>query len=498
MARTFPFVVAVLSAVLGVVQSAGQTIAGLEERLGQIAAELDQLSVFTLRGGIGPIGFHSRVQSTADHGFWIEIELDRVQLIDQVVLVPVLWSDSEGVYRADAFPPRFRVLAGTGDRAEAAVLADYRSSEPATFGTAPVVLPVPPTQASWVRFEFPELARRLHDDRYVLQFSEIMVFSGLTNVALKKPVRLSSPKPPDPSGAWDERFLVDGSLPYLMNSQVGAKSVAFVSNFGEQPNLIIDLGQPQSISEVHLHAVEQGDVVPQAFPGDLGIPRHFRIEGSTTEDFREVDLLLDYRWRNIADTSPIMMWDVPETRCRYVRLVVVEPSVSYGIPERLSRVGFAEIELFSKGTNVAREARVWADPPNGGQRQTAALTDGRNVYGEIIPIRAWMTQLARRQALETERSEGLAQLDRLYARQSVVFSWLIWTTVILAFGVVATIFFGRVQRAKRESDLRQRIAANLHDELGANIHALGLLSDIALESTQQPDRLADAVQRIRG
>ena len=36
-------------------------------------------------------------------------------------------------------------------------------------------------------------------------------------------------------------------------------------------------------------------------------------------------------------------------------------------------------------------------------------------------------------------------------------------------------------RLRQMSRLRQRLAADLHDQVGANLHAIGLLSDIARE-----------------
>jgi signal transduction histidine kinase len=45
--------------------------------------------------------------------------------------------------------------------------------------------------------------------------------------------------------------------------------------------------------------------------------------------------------------------------------------------------------------------------------------------------------------------------------------------------------------------MKERFAADLHDELGANLHTIGLLSDLAEESAVSPEELSILHQRIR-
>jgi signal transduction histidine kinase len=53
----------------------------------------------------------------------------------------------------------------------------------------------------------------------------------------------------------------------------------------------------------------------------------------------------------------------------------------------------------------------------------------------------------------------------------------------------------KVKRTQRVIDeTRKRIAADLHDELGADLHAIGLLSDLALSARAAPERLGDLLR----
>ncbi|WPJ97172.1 histidine kinase [Coraliomargarita algicola] len=477
----------------------GQSTRDLEARQLAIQQELNSLARASLRGGVGSIGYRTKPVDDATLGYWIEINLERTYPIDEVVLVPVLWRDMEEGFRADAFPVAFQIIAGTDEDREGHVIAEYIRDENVGLGISPLILTVPETQASWIRLEVTQLSKRQHDDAYVFQLAEVFVFSGNKNVALRCPVETPSRRAPfEPSGAWDASFLVDGATPYLMNSARGDSSHGYIGGFGKDPTLLIDLGEIYSLSEIHLHAVEQSDTVPQAFAGDLGIPKHFRIEVSLTPEFTDPVVLLDYQMENVAGLGPIMMWNIPETCGRYVRVVTIEKSETVGVPNRLSRTGFAEIELLSNGVNVAEGKPAWTVPEKSGVRPPQTLTDGMNLFGEILPMRRWMHELAQRHQLNLELQDLMTELNFRHQRQERMVRWMARGLVALVFVVIFVVLYNRMLRIRHEARVRERIAANLHDELGANLHAIGLWSDIAQQSVDSPDSLQESLQRIRG
>lgn len=475
-----------------------QSIAELESRLNSIDAELGELAHLSLRGGVGSIGYRSAPIESADHSVWVEIELDQNYVIDQIVLAPVLWRDAEKGFHGDAFPSEFRVLVGTADDQMGIVVSEYRNPDEDMLRIAPVVISFPETAASWVRIECSRLSTRVYDGRHVFQLAEILVFSGPKNVALRQSVRASFEERLERSGAWHERFLVDGVMPYLMNSGEGSSSLAYVSEWGQHPpDLNVDLGAPRTFSGIHLHLVDQSDTVPQVFPGDLGVPNHLRIEGANSSDFSDARVLLDYPVDNIYETGPIMMWNISEVECRFVRVIGVESDRLSDSPVEDSRIGFAEIELLSNGLNVAlgKEAGIRGSTAG---RSPGALTDGQNVFGKILAIRQWLNELAFRHDLEIERVSVAAELNQKYLKQRAALAWMTWIVVALVIVIAFVILIERLLRVRNEARVRERIAANLHDELGANLHAIGMLGDIAEESVEKPARLIETVRRIRG
>jgi signal transduction histidine kinase len=476
------------------------SVAALEQRLLAIDGQLAQLANYNLGGGVGAIGSRSRGYETAEQEEWIEIDLGPAVPLDQVVLVPAIRRDGINGFQADGFPQAFRVRAGTGGDRTGKVVAEFTTRAGLLPRIAPLVIPGHGVQASWIRIEATVLSRREFDAHFVFQFSEILAFSGEENVALHRPVRYPDNHERSLAPGWPDSAVVDGFLPYFMAAATGQKSVAYLSSseLGDQPALTLDLGASHPLSRLHLHAVDQSDTVPQAFAGNIGFPRVLRVEGASAPDFSDARVLLELRHDTLYDVGPIVVRTFPVAHCRHVRLVAAklnrEPLNGAGS----GRLGFAEIELFAQGRNVALHRPVTAnfkteDPV----RSLSSLTDGRNFYGAILPIRTWLNQLALRHELERERPLVSAELNQRYVRQKANVTRLAGLAAALACAVVVIVVVNRSRQQRAVEQTRKRIAADLHDELGADLHALGLLSDLAQNAHAEPARLGDLLRRVR-
>jgi signal transduction histidine kinase len=472
----------------------------LESRLLEIDAQLAQLANYHLGGGVGAIGSRSNGYDTAELGEWVEIEFGDAVPLDEVVLVPAIRRDGVNGFQSDGFPKAFRLRAGTSGDHTGKIVAEFTGRDGLLPRIAPVVIPCHGMKASWIRIEATILSRREFDANFVLQFAEILAFSGEENVALHKSVRFPSNHERSTAPGWPDAAVVDGFLPYLMVAAAGNKSVAFLSSsdLGDQPSLTLDLGRSLPLSRLHLHAVDQSDTVPQAFSGDIGLPRLLRVLGANMADFSDARVLVELRHDSLYDVGPILMATFPATNCRYVRLVAVKMNHDQLLPSATPRLGFAEIELFSNGHNVALDRPVVAnfktqDPA----RPLSSLTDGRNFYGPILPVRTWLNQLTLRHELERERPLISAELNRRYAQQKTNLARLAGLAAVLACGVVVIVLVNRVRQQRVIEETRKRIAADLHDELGADLHAIGLLSDLAISARAAPERLGDLLQRMR-
>jgi signal transduction histidine kinase len=471
----------------------------LERRLDAIDSRLAALAHFTMQTGVGAIGYRSADHDAAGHGEWVRIDLGKTQPVDAVVIVPTIYRRFDSQLQADGFPEAFRVLAGTGDDAEGTEIASFTASDRLLPRVAPVVIPCR-VEASWVRVEARSLSARAWDGRYVLQLSEVLVFNGEENVAIGRPVSASSSVASD-RAARHERFLVDGFVPYLMDAAGGEQGLDFVVNlFGEEPlSLVIDLGDVRRLSRMHLHAIGISDNLPQAHQSDFGIPRHMLVEAATHADFSDARPLFDFQRASIFDAGPIVVRSFPETAARLVRLRVTEPWVS--MIEGTPLFGTAEVECFEDGRNVALGRPVdmlgggRTAPPRG--RSVAAITDGRNFYGTILSLRRWLEELAERHALEAERPHLQAALQSLYQRQAALVRWLVGLATLLGGLIVLSFVAEMLLRQRAIARTREQIAADLHDELGANLHAIALYGDLAKANHDKLDTLRLLLDQMR-
>jgi signal transduction histidine kinase len=193
-----------------------------------------------------------------------------------------------------------------------------------------------------------------------------------------------------------------------------------------------------------------------------------------------------------------MEWSFRKNDCRYLRLTALEPYFSQESGRHGTRIGYAEIEVFADGRNVAlgQSASAAFSPASPGRR-FESLTDGHNLYGHILPVRQWLGELARRHDLETARLLVVTELSGKHARQRTVLTWMFWLAALLAGGIAFILFYDHFRARRQEANIRERIAADLHDELGANLHAIGLLGDLAKDAVDSREDLVETLDRIR-
>lgn len=481
------------------------SLSQLEQRRDEIDQELSTLAHPTLRGGVGNLGWRSKSHDTPYGREQVEIQFKQETQFDEIVLVPLLWRDDYTGLQGDAFPNAFQITAGMSGDTNGTVIATRGPDDRMVPRIAPLIIPVQPMTASWIRIDITELSPRVCDERYAAQLSEIMVFNQQENVALRQPVKISSATRTKIRAMPHHAALVDGFTPFVMNSAQGDHSRAYVGYYfyeGEEDphcTFTVDLGESYPLNQINLHAAGLIEAVPQLEPSDFAQPWFISIEGANRPDFKNGDQLVTFKRRNIYETGPILFIQFPEKKFRYVR---IRSRIPYKAPtthlDNLCCFGYAEIEIYSRGTNVAKGKpfKILGDIEyyDGSLKN---LTDGRNTYGNILPQREWVEQLARRHDLEVERPIIEAEMNRRYERQKVNLRRLGWLAAVLAAGIVISFLIERIIHLRKIATLQERFAADLHDELGADLHTIGLLSDLADDAGNNPKELAHLLQEIR-
>lgn len=471
----------------------------LEKKLEGIDTQLSQLANFTMRSGVGAIGHRSKSHQTNTNPEWVEVALDDEEDIDLIVLVPTIGRLTREGLAADGFPRALRVIAGTPGHPDGEIVASLDRSDHLLPRIAPLTIPCRIPQASWIRIEATELSTRAWDERFIFQLSEVLIFRDQKNLALRRPVRVSSGTISSPN-ARGANYLVDGSLPYLMDAYDGEQSIALVGHTTPDKNLTItiDLEAGRRIEQINLHSTDVEDFIPQAVPSDFGIPRQLLIEGANKPDFSDAVTLLKPDLSSPFKRAPILMLPISGASCRFVRFTIEEAYRSDGPNTESSFVGFGEIEIFSANTNLAlgKTAQLNFEPTDP-SRLVSSLTDGRNYHGNILSIREWIKQLSLRHDLENERPRVVGLLKTRYDEQETNLNLLLWILPLLLTGTIIIVLVNRSNQQRAIHRARELIAADLHDELGANLHAIGLLGDLARASDANPGKRESLLLRMR-
>ncbi len=466
----------------------------LKKRLADIDSELGQLALPSPRGGVGSSGYRTRIQSKPDTSMTIRIELGEEAVIDEVVIVPTLYRDSERGLRSGGFPVTFRILVGTDDSSKE--VASFSAEDHLLPRIAPLAVPFDPINASWVSIEVSTLsATPGTTNQHTLQLSEILVFSGKENVAL-----------PQRAGTNAEIFdplssLADGFTPFLMNAAQGSSSqsrpIRILSETFPQ-TLTIDLNESQPVHQINLHTADMTLSVPMTQFSCWAVPRHIRVVGANQPDFSDETFLCEYEQKSIYGNGPIIIRRFPETLCRYIRLEIIDPRPIVSINENLRFFAFSEIEVFSNNQNIAQGAAVVVSSGlKCNEDSLGRLTDGLNYYGAILPIRDWVKQLSRRHDLEVERPLVVAELSLRHVAQQTKLRRMIWLAASLGAIIVIGFLIERLFYLKKMEKMRTRFAADLHDELGANLHTIALLSDAATAAHDSEEEWQMLHRRIR-
>jgi signal transduction histidine kinase len=502
-----------LQQVCGSVDYEDWDLSALETRLSDLDAELERLPALAMRSDSGSIGYRSDspVITDPDRTEWVQVNLKQAQTIDEIILVPIIRRDTQKGFQADGFPRAFHVLAGTGDDTEGHIVATYSAADQLLPRTAPLVIPCPNLRASWVRIVATELSARGWDHFYVLQLAEIMLVKDGRNLAFRQHITASStsPGPAAKYSAHKQEYIVDGFVPYIMDDYKGEQSTAFFCDFPVEstPTLTLDLETPTQLSQINLHGMEVSDSVPQGNKDHFGMLKHLRIEAANQVDFSDATVLVDDESDSIYKSGPILQFQFPEAHYRYLRFKVLKPDITQSVTNTPRGIlGIAEIEVYSGNTNVALGKAVGIDgegishPQHKNKnepRNLEAITDGRNFYGDILPFDVWMRQLAKRHDLETERPQLVKAITQAYARQRANLRLMGYLAAALAVGILIVYLAGRMRAMRQITHIRKRFAADLHDELGANLHAIGLLSDLAHDAVDEKEKLQRIVSEVR-
>jgi len=437
------------------------------------------------------IGLHSTFSTTVNATKWLQIALDASQPFDAIALVPV--DVAYGAYPGPGygFPVRFRVEVSDVPAFSAPrLLAAYDDADFPNPGDAPVFIPTAGASGKFIRITATRLWQR--GDRALLALGEVEVLRGEINLAALRPVTASDTYENAPawqsSNATDSQSVLGPPIEQAESPSSFAHSDFVISPPGNgwhsqiahTPDSLkwvqVDLGKPMPLDDVRIFPAR-----PKDFPArsGFGFPLRFRVEAADDPGFAQPRILFDQTAADFVNPAenPVVI-PASGAVARYVRVTATR------LWERSNDFIFAlsELQVYSGGKNAALGAAVSSlDSIERGAWAPRFLVDGFNSQHRLVEPSGWLRDLSRRREASQELAAAESRQQSLAA--ALARSALRWSAgVLLLLAVGAAFGIQRARRARRREveRLRQRLAGDLHDEIGSNLGSIALLSEMAI------------------
>lgn len=463
----------------------------IREEILQVEGELDALPVFPMSTSPWTMTYSSRQHQAPELPVVIEVKFHEPGAVDTIALMPGIITDQRNQVQSWGFPVRFMVerIFPDGSRD---VVVDYLGRDYPKPGVDPQFFSVPapvPTAGLRITVTQPAPNATWWRASHVVSFSELYAFVGPKNVALNAGVAATSSN--EFGYLWSTKCLTDGFAffnPLFHHVEDPENNI--IGHGLKKLDVAMDLGEVRLVDEFHLWPVVHE--IEHNYPpsSGIGFPASIRLEASERADFSKSELIyevkkLDYR----PGAGPFMHRTKP-VKARYLRF-----SFADGLPSRirrpagypLERIALSEIEILSEGKLISRGAKVRAPQLNSeDKKRIPSLTDGRSNEGQILPLRQWLDQFKRRVQLEERLRSLRDELDAAQRQEERRFRTILLVAIGLILVLLQMVLLVRFAARRRAARMRERIACDLHDEIGANVSSMAHTTELLSESIHQP------------
>lgn len=467
---------------------------GIEEAQEDIVVQFDELPR-VVRESQRTTGFGYHSGSSRQRPKWIQMDLGESLSPDAIALFPVTADvDGETVF-GYGFPRNFRIdISEDPEFRKYRTMVEGRIDDPKGLRRWPFFRELEGYSGRYIRVVATVPWRSPRTRQEVFALSEVMVLQEERNIAIGCEVEALDTE--DRSNQWLTRFVTDGittlGIPHGIEE---SPSFGFRAR-SEEPApsswVQVDLGENMEIDEIQLILADSPDTVPDP---TVRFPYPMRIEVSEMPDMRKAEVVGRFNPSQISliGENPVIL---PRLSAygRYVRVTVLGP-------KNPTRIGFemAEIIVYSGTSNVAEGQPVTAlHPLKSANWSPEFLVDGYSSRRNLLSYGEWLAALDKRNRLVRrwleEEEDRLDMVDRTITRGVTVGAGGI--AGILGFVLVA-LSRGRVRRRKDLEALRQRIASDLHDDIGSNLSSIALLAELGKTEADEPELVVEELTEIK-
>lgn len=458
------------------------------------------------QGGTGGwAGVHGSAAPAPGTRHAVEVRWPQSAVVDWVALVPARRYDARGLDAQYGMPDAFTVELIDAAGETVALVASERNarSHPVRKGHPFVYQVSPPVEAAGLRISADLLQPDFEDETsFVHAWAEVLAFEGERNLTRDAGVLgIGGASPPAP-WHWAPAFLVDGQTPLGLPEIPAAEhlNVGWLSEGRASADVAtgvtVDLGETMPLDAIRLLPAKRPT---SDLPSGFGFPRKMTISVSDTAKPDDWRVVAEREFRNPGH-NPVIV-PVEAGRGRYVRIEATELWKAF--ESYPAFFALSEVEVLSGNGNAALGKAVRSADgmqnliaPGGRFWTSAALSDGYGPDGRLVSTREWLTQLDKRLRIETRRHELRVEAASLIAgwRRAglTVFALL---GLAGAFAIIAVPIRYRIHANRELLKVRERIAGDLHDEVGSNLGSIQMFADLAESRSGHSDELK-RIQRI--
>lgn len=458
-------------------------VKALEKRERTLEQQLDAFPSLDSRisppyQNFGYLGDRHPISATNDTmEAWVQLSFfgKWTSFVDGIGLVPAYYPEfsAEGNY---GFPKRFKIeVFSHGEPDEPVTLVDWTQADFPDPGLHPVFFSFPERDVQKVRLTVTKGA--VEGDYQFFALDELMVFQQGNNVAPPAYQGLTASGSREEPPYWRLQFLANRQTHLGDCFHTRKPAEDFVQYFDDvpapdqNPEIWIDLGKVYEVGRVELYPAKQPDMPIPAF----AFPRQYHIElrrwiktkPIIQSPIQEVELPNRMRWSALSSNKG-----------RFIKIVLHE------LPTHNGRPVFAlgEIRVIGREgdqmNNIAIGKKVTTTHfPEDDPADTGLLVDGFSNGREIIQERRYIEQLAQRKVVEQALFQTRQRLLIARATRTSYF-WMagISSGTVIFFALLFWIAYQRIVRQRALLNLRQQIAADLHDDISSNLGTISMIT----------------------
>ena len=476
----------------------------LKNRIAAIEAELENLPKAFITSSPWTLGYRKMILEESDFPLTLEIRFHEPAPVDLIVLMPATFTDNQDQLRALGFPKRF-ILERILEDGSVEIIVDYRQTDYPEPGIEPQLFTCPDsTPTAGLRLTTTALRGNptWWEGQHIMALSEIFAFSNNWNVALNAKIQASL-ELVDHGRIWAPECLTDG---FSMFSNIRRSlNHPYVWDFHSRADTIdvtYDLGDKETeIDELRIWPVMF--YAQQTYPLGNGVnfPTRIRVERLAHPADKQGTVVIDNQARFPAPGSSPLMLRLPTTKGRYFRIILTDENPEHSTERKRSintfaeRLSLSEIELFGQGTlrtgdRIATLAKQpvpeRTNPYETGRENPMRLTNGNTREGDILPLRQWLIDFNRRAGLEREFETLRVDLEIARRQERERLVYLTLTSIGLVLLLATMVWLVRLLAERRWNRVRELIAADLHDEIGANASSIAHTTELILETLREP------------